>query len=72
MTDDSSDGELRVLSLFSGCGGMDIGFEGGFSCLKESVNTKIHPEWVEDSNGDMILLKKNRSLSKKVAQSGLF
>lgn len=60
MTDDSSDGELRVLSLFSGCGGMDIGFEGGFSCLKESVNTKIHPEWVEDSNGDMILLKKNR------------
>ena len=22
----------RVLSLFSGCGGMDIGFEGGFSC----------------------------------------
>lgn len=39
---------------------MDIGFEGGFSCLKESVNTKIHPEWVEDSNGDMILLKKNR------------
>ena len=24
------------------------------------MNTKIHPEWVEDSNGDMILLKKNR------------
>ncbi|MGM9765269.1 MAG: hypothetical protein ACI3ZO_02820, partial [Candidatus Cryptobacteroides sp.] len=23
-------GTLRVLSLFSGCGGMDIGLEGGF------------------------------------------
>ncbi|WP_312076731.1 hypothetical protein [Chryseobacterium sp.] len=22
---------LNVLSLFSGCGGMDLGFEGGFS-----------------------------------------
>ena len=24
---------LNVLSLFSGCGGMDLGFEGGFSVL---------------------------------------
>ncbi len=31
----------RVLSLFSGCGGMDIGFEGGFRCLKRSVNRVI-------------------------------
>ncbi len=23
-------GQLRVLSLFSGCGGLDLGFEGGF------------------------------------------
>jgi len=22
--------ELKVLSLFSGCGGLDLGFEGGF------------------------------------------
>lgn len=36
---------LRVLSLFSGCGGMDLGFEGGFSVLKKSVNLKIHPDW---------------------------
>ena len=28
----------RVLSLFSGCGGMDIGFEGGFKCLKKSTD----------------------------------
>lgn len=36
---------LRVLSLFSGCGGMDLGFEGGFNVLKQSVNKSIHPDW---------------------------
>ena len=36
---------LNVLSLFSGCGGMDLGFEGGFTVLKESVNQKINLEW---------------------------
>lgn len=40
----------RVLSLFSGCGGMDIGFEGGFQCLKRSINTILHPKWVQDGN----------------------
>ena len=37
--------DLYVLSLFSGCGGMDLGFEGGFSVLKKSVNKSIHPHW---------------------------
>ena len=37
--------DLRILSLFSGCGGMDLGFEGGFKVLKRSVNLKIHPDW---------------------------
>ena len=36
----------RVLSLFSGCGGMDLGFEGDFDVLKPCVNTLIHPEWI--------------------------
>ena len=40
-----SDKDLRVLSLFSGCGGMDLGFEGGFTVLKKSVNLSIHPDW---------------------------
>lgn len=42
----------RVLSLFSGCGGMDIGFEGGFKCLKQSINKDLHPNWIanEDVN----------------------
>lgn len=30
----SDDTRLNVLSLFSGCGGMDLGFEGGFNVLK--------------------------------------
>lgn len=35
----------NVLSLFSGCGGMDLGFEGDFNVLKKSVNKKIHSDW---------------------------
>lgn len=42
---------MNVLSLFSGCGGMDIGFEGGFCCLKRSMNTIIHPDWIAEDNG---------------------
>lgn len=38
--------DLRVLSLFSGCGGMDLGFEGGFDVLSESINPALHPEWL--------------------------
>ena len=36
---------MRVLSLFSGCGGMDIGFEGGFTCGAKSINEDLHPDW---------------------------
>ena len=51
---------MSVLSLFSGCGGMDLGFEGGFNVLNESVNTEIHPDWVEEKTNDrFIKLKKN-------------
>lgn len=35
----------RVVSLFSGCGGMDLGFEGDFSVLKRAVNTDVNPDW---------------------------
>lgn len=37
--------KIKILSLFSGCGGMDIGFEGGFKVSSKSINPKIHPEW---------------------------
>lgn len=39
---------LRVLSLFSGYGGLDLGLEGGFSVLSKSVNEKIYPDWIKE------------------------
>lgn len=49
----TEDGKLRVLSLFSGCGGMDIGIEGGFIChtnsmpIKSNIEREIDNEWVQ-------------------------
>jgi DNA (cytosine-5)-methyltransferase 1 len=52
---------INVLSLFSGCGGMDLGFEGDFSVLKKSVNVKINSRWnVEAVNENWIKLPKTR------------
>ncbi len=50
-------GTLRVLSLFSGCGGMDIGFEGGFICHKKSAPKSSFHEIINENWG---LLKKTR------------
>ncbi len=50
--------ELRVLSLFSGCGGMDIGFEAGFCCLKKTINTNIHSNWINKDYGNKVELIK--------------
>ncbi|EIE40964.1 DNA cytosine methyltransferase [Mycoplasmopsis canis] len=47
----------RVLSLFSGVGGMDLGFHGGFKVLKKSVNKELHPEWIEKKEDNWIELK---------------
>lgn len=52
----NSQKKMKVLSLFSGCGGMDIGFEGGFTCLKKSINTNIHPNWIAQEKGDWVVL----------------
>ena len=49
---------MNVLSLFSGCGGMDIGFEGGFDCLKVSINSELHPDWIEKEYGEWVTVKK--------------
>ncbi len=49
---------LRVLSLFSGCGGMDLGFEGAFIAPAKSVARK---EWIDHAlNEKWVMLRKNR------------
>ena len=51
--------QLNMLSLFSGCGGMDIGFEGGFICHRKSVNPKSG--WIESEiNDKWVKLKETR------------
>lgn len=53
---------LNVLSLFSGCGGMDLGFEGDFDVIAPSVNKKLHPDWATPVEGipNLVHLKKTR------------
>lgn len=52
---------LNVLSLFSGCGGMDLGFEGDFEVLESSVNEVLNPDFVESKTKDgRINLKKTK------------
>ncbi len=47
---------MKVLSLFSGCGGMDIGFEGNFVCLKRSINIDMHYDWIAEERGEWVKL----------------
>jgi DNA (cytosine-5)-methyltransferase 1 len=49
----------NLLSLFSGCGGMDIGFEGGFKIPKATINTDIHKDWIEKEDEIYYHLKEN-------------
>lgn len=52
---------INVLSLFSGCGGMDLGIEGDFDVLSVSVNKKINPDWnVTAIDDNWVRLPKNR------------
>ena len=52
---------LNMLSLFSGCGGMDLGFEGDFSVLKSSVNETLHPDFItKQLDNNFVQLKKTR------------
>jgi DNA (cytosine-5)-methyltransferase 1 len=52
--------KMKLLSLFSGCGGMDIGFEGNFICHKKSINTNIHPDWIISENGVWVTVAPTR------------
>lgn len=46
----------KLLSLFSGCGGMDLGFTGSFFCNEKSVNEALHPDWIAEKTDGKILL----------------
>ena len=53
------DKPLRVLSLFSGCGGMDLGLEGGFIAHRRSFEGT--PEFIaQEINEDWILTRPTR------------
>ena len=41
--------KLKLISLFSGCGGMDLGFEGNFHVPSESLNPVMNPHWADES-----------------------
>lgn len=61
LKDDRRKSDIKVLSLFSGCGGMDLGVEGDFEVLSDSVNTKVNPDWgVVSVDDNWVRLPKNR------------
>ena len=51
---------MKVLSLFSGCGGMDLGFEGDFFVKSCCVNPLIHQDWKLVKHGEWVRLPKTQ------------
>lgn len=53
--------DLNMVSLFSGCGGMDLGFEGDFLANKKSISSESHEDFVKkEINGKYVRLKPTR------------
>lgn len=42
----------KVLSLFSCCGGLDLGFEGGFQAQARQIDAELHPDWITSAFTD--------------------
>ena len=57
--------KFSVLSLFSGCGGLDLGFEGDFEVIKKAVNITVNPDWkcVEGKDYNWVRLPKTRFIT---------
>lgn len=51
---------LKVLSLFSGGGGMDIGMEGGFICHRKSLPKDAASIKIENMGGDWVRVRPTR------------
>jgi DNA (cytosine-5)-methyltransferase 1 len=54
----------NLLSLFTGCGGMDIGFEGGFKIPKATINKDIHKDWIQKEDDIYFYLKETFFVTK--------
>jgi DNA (cytosine-5)-methyltransferase 1 len=58
---ETKQGVLNVLSLFSGCGGMDLGFEGDFMIPTALINKEASPSFIDKQVTEKLsLLKKTR------------
>ncbi|MEA3495642.1 MAG: DNA (cytosine-5-)-methyltransferase [Bacteroidota bacterium] len=47
----------RLVSLFSGAGGMDLGFEGNFETMRDYLNLKKNAHWVKKDLGKKVILQ---------------
>lgn len=52
-----------VLSLFSCCGGLDLGLEGNFTVFDRQIDKNNHPDWIEDILYDGRLLLSENSFT---------
>ena len=55
--DDAPMNKINVLSIFTGCGGLDMGLHGGFEVMKCSVNPEVesHIDYSENKRGKVHL-----------------
>lgn len=61
VTTEQDNKGLNVLSLFSGCGGMDLGFEGSFSVPTTLINKDLSSDFIEEAlDANFSLLKRTR------------
>lgn len=56
---DGKQKQKSIISLFSGCGGMDLGMLGGFTVHKNCINPHIHKPVTATANPDWVRLPRN-------------